>query len=342
MLNSARRTRRGISKNSGCLKRRQTCRFYQYPESKRFSMGGSEKDRRRGRVTRPLRSAHRMRRHKRPGNRDFGSGGVGRGKKPGRYKPRSDSSRTGVFALMSHGRPNRAFGDAGESWFAGCVRCKAGRGADRRGSAQQRVDPNRFATSRRAKGEAAARAVVEANEEGTGREDRHHPLRTDRGRRVRTYRFSEGLVGFRNLTQFVLIPDPVTPGLSWLQSASPEIAFGLVAPPLAASDYRIEMRPGDRSALELDDERQAMVYVILNRGDAGGLNVNLQGPLVLHPARRLGRQLVLTSSSHAVRFPLEGIWSALPSTIPAVVSAFRARREDWDRGHFQKRRRTLP
>ena len=138
------------------------------------------------------------------------------------------------------------------------------------------------------------------------------------------YRFSEGLVGFRNLTTFVLIPDPVSPGLLWLQSAqSPEIAFGLVAPPLAASDYRIEMRPGDRSALELDDERQAMVYVILNRGDAGGLTVNLQGPLVLHPARRLGRQLVLTSSRHAVRFPMEAIWSALPSTIPAVLNVFR-------------------
>ena len=47
-------------------------------------------------------------------------------------------------------------------------------------------------------------------------------------------------------------------GLSWLQSVTaPELAFGLVAPPLAVSDYRIELRPGDRAALELDDERSA-------------------------------------------------------------------------------------
>ena len=47
---------------------------------------------------------------------------------------------------------------------------------------------------------------------------------------------------------------------------APELAFGLVAPPLAVPDYRVEIRPGDRAALELDDERQALVYLILNRG----------------------------------------------------------------------------
>jgi flagellar assembly factor FliW len=127
-------------------------------------------------------------------------------------------------------------------------------------------------------------------------------------------RIPEGLVGFRGYTQYVQLPDPEVAGLSWLQSVTaPELAFGLVAPPLAVSDYRIELRPGDRAALELDDERGALVYVILNRGEGGGLTVNLQGPLVFNPARRLGRQLVLTSSRYAVRFPLEG--PASPPTL---------------------------
>ena len=95
-------------------------------------------------------------------------------------------------------------------------------------------------------------------------------------------------------------------GLTWLQSVTaPDLAFGLVAPPLAVSDYRIEIRPGDRAALELEDERTALIYVILNRGVGGGLTVNLQGPLVFNPVRRLGRQLVLTSSRYPVRYPLE-------------------------------------
>ena len=53
------------------------------------------------------------------------------------------------------------------------------------------------------------------------------------------------------------------------------------------------------------DERSALIYVILNRGEGGGLTVNLQGPLVFNPVSRLGRQLVLTSSRYAVRYPLD-------------------------------------
>jgi flagellar assembly factor FliW len=120
------------------------------------------------------------------------------------------------------------------------------------------------------------------------------------------YRIPEGLLGFRSYTQYIHLPDSEVTGLTWLQSATaPDLAFALVAPPLAISEYRIEIRPGDRAALELEDERAALIYVILNRGVGGGLTVNLQGPLVFNPVRRLGRQLVLTSSRYPVRYPLD-------------------------------------
>jgi flagellar assembly factor FliW len=136
-------------------------------------------------------------------------------------------------------------------------------------------------------------------------------------------RISDGLVGFRAFTQYVLLPDPEVAGLVWLQSVTaPELAFGLIAPPLAISDYRAELRPGDRAALELDDERQALTYVILNRGECG-LTANLQGPLVFNLARRLGRQLVLTSSRYAVRYPLSGQAASAPTLLP-VPSPLRA------------------
>jgi flagellar assembly factor FliW len=134
-------------------------------------------------------------------------------------------------------------------------------------------------------------------------------------------RIPDGLVGFRSFTQYVHIPDSVVAGLTWLQSVTaPELAFGLIAPPLAISDYRIELRPGDRAALELDEERSALVYVILNRGEGGGLTANLQGPLVFNPVRRLGRQLVLTSSRYAVKYPLDGHVPA-PTLLPGPGSS---------------------
>ena len=91
-------------------------------------------------------------------------------------------------------------------------------------------------------------------------------------------RIPDGLIGFRSFTQYVLLPDSGAAGLSWLQSTTaPELAFGLVPPPPSAGDYRVDLRPGDRAALELDEGREALVYVILNRGEGGGLTVNLQG-----------------------------------------------------------------
>jgi flagellar assembly factor FliW len=135
------------------------------------------------------------------------------------------------------------------------------------------------------------------------------------------YRIPEGLLGFRSYTQYILLPDPVVTGLSWLQSVTAsDLAFALVAPPLAISDYRVELRPGDRAALELDDELNALFYVILNRGLGGGLLVNLQGPLVFNPVRRLGRQLVLTSSRYPVRYPLEtGSPAPGPTLLPGLT-----------------------
>lgn len=119
-------------------------------------------------------------------------------------------------------------------------------------------------------------------------------------------RIPEGLVGFRNATLFLHFPDPKAAGLSWLQSVTlPEVAFALVPPPLALDDYRVELRPADRTGLELADDRSALVYVILNQTESGTLTVNLQGPLVFNMTARLGKQMVLTSSRHSVRFPLE-------------------------------------
>ena len=135
----------------------------------------------------------------------------------------------------------------------------------------------------------------------------------------------EGLLGFRAFTHYIHLPDPVVDGLSWLQSVTAaDLAFGLVAPPLAVSDYRVELRQGDRAALELEDERSAMIYVILNRGEGGMLTVNLQGPVVFNPIRRLGRQLVLTSSRYPVRYPLESCSSAPAPTLLPGPSPLRA------------------
>ncbi|MCY2935685.1 MAG: flagellar assembly protein FliW [Planctomycetota bacterium] len=118
-------------------------------------------------------------------------------------------------------------------------------------------------------------------------------------------RLTEGLVGFRASTQFLLLADQQVEGLYWLQSLdTPELAFALVTPGEGLEDYHVDVRAGDRAALALDDCQEPEIFLILNRNEAGVLTVNLQGPMVFNLEKRLGRQMVLTSSRHSVRHPL--------------------------------------
>jgi len=64
------------------------------------------------------------------------------------------------------------------------------------------------------------------------------------------------------------------------------------------------VRSGDRAALALEEGQDPDIFLILNRNEAGVLTVNLQGPMVFNLKKRLGRQMVLTSSRHSVRHPL--------------------------------------
>ncbi|MBI1321892.1 hypothetical protein GC170_01705 [bacterium] len=118
-------------------------------------------------------------------------------------------------------------------------------------------------------------------------------------------RLTEGPVGFRSSTRFVLLADQQVEGLYWLQSLdTPDLAFALVPPGEGLDNYHVDVRSGDRAALALEDAQEPDIFLILNRNEAGVLTVNLQGPMVFNLSKRLGRQMVLTSSRHSVRHPL--------------------------------------
>jgi flagellar assembly factor FliW len=120
-------------------------------------------------------------------------------------------------------------------------------------------------------------------------------------------RLPEGLVGLSRLKRFVLIQDPDSPDLYWLQNVE-EPDFTLAAIPAAklGGSYAPELPKAELDGLGITDARLATVLVIVNRV-AGEFYANLRGPVVIHPDDMRGKQIVLNDPKYSVRHLLQPV-----------------------------------
>jgi flagellar assembly factor FliW len=116
--------------------------------------------------------------------------------------------------------------------------------------------------------------------------------------------FTRGLLGFAKYTKYVLIQPSDDGYFYWLQSIeAPELAFVVTDPSLFVQGYEVPLKAEQMNELGIENAEDAQVFVIVNkRGSA--LTGNLQGPLVVHTARRIGEQLVLSDRRFNTRVPL--------------------------------------
>ena len=122
-----------------------------------------------------------------------------------------------------------------------------------------------------------------------------------------TIHFSDGLLGFPECHDFVLLP-AANDGLFWLQSADHSaLAFLLVDPFRFCDGYTVELGPLERSALEANAPSDIVVLSIVTLPRQGErlATTNLQGPLAINLARGRGRQLVLSDSDFGIRWEID-------------------------------------
>lgn len=130
---------------------------------------------------------------------------------------------------------------------------------------------------------------------------RFGPVEVDDNRLIT---FPKGLLGFPQHKQFVLIQPGGDSYFFWLQAVdTAELAFVVTDPSLFVTDYQVPLKAEQMEELGLNSLDEAQVFVIVNkRGTV--LTGNLQGPLVIHTARRSGEQLVLADRRFHTRVPL--------------------------------------
>ncbi len=116
--------------------------------------------------------------------------------------------------------------------------------------------------------------------------------------------FPKGLLGFPDDREYALIQTGENSAFYWMQAVHrPELAFVVCDPRLFVPDYRIGIKNDDLAQIGLSDTGGSQVFVVVNKID-DMLTGNLQGPLVINVATRVGKQLVLSDKRYSTRHPL--------------------------------------
>ena len=116
--------------------------------------------------------------------------------------------------------------------------------------------------------------------------------------------FEEGILGFPQQREYALVQTGEGSGFYWLQAVdTADLAFVVCDPRLFVADYQVPVKLEELQGIELEDPKNAQVFVIVNKiGDL--LTGNLQGPLVVNVVNRKARQLVLSDKRYSTRHPL--------------------------------------
>jgi len=119
--------------------------------------------------------------------------------------------------------------------------------------------------------------------------------------------FSEGLFGFEEEREFLLLPFQDSGGaLLCLQSVStPALAFVVMDPFALDPGYFPVLQPQELKALGVKDSRELGYYVLcVLRKPVTDSTVNLKCPVAVHPETRVARQVILDTDAYEMRHPL--------------------------------------
>lgn len=112
-----------------------------------------------------------------------------------------------------------------------------------------------------------------------------------------------GLIGFPELTKYVLLDHDKESPFKWLQSLQDGgIAFVLINPLLFNPEYTVEVSEGEVADLALAAEEDAVISVIVTMpSNPQNMTANLKAPLVFNLKNRKGKQLILNNPAYTTR-----------------------------------------
>ena len=116
--------------------------------------------------------------------------------------------------------------------------------------------------------------------------------------------FPDGILGFDDVRKFVLLDahDENSP-LKWLQAyEEPDLAFVIIRPVDFMREYELVVSMNDIEGVGADTAENLIVFAIVTiPSNPSEMTANLQGPIIINPEKRLGRQAISLSDRYNVR-----------------------------------------
>ena len=115
--------------------------------------------------------------------------------------------------------------------------------------------------------------------------------------------FIEGILGFDAVKKFAVLDDDKSPFL-WLQAFDePDLAFVMISPLEFLDEYSLVISQQDIDDVGASSPEELAVYAIVTipSDNPSSMTANLQGPVIINPATRKGKQAISLSDKYRVR-----------------------------------------
>jgi len=139
---------------------------------------------------------------------------------------------------------------------------------------------------------------------GTINTERFGPLEIEE---TRIIHFPDGLLGFPEYRNYVILEHQPGSPFCWLQSVDvPDMAFVMANTFHIKGDYLDVLHPEEKAYFANKDKDNIVVFALVTvpPGQVEKMTINLLGPIVIDSELHTGRQVILTNSGYHTRHPL--------------------------------------
>ncbi|PNU21151.1 flagellar assembly protein FliW [Geothermobacter hydrogeniphilus] len=125
-----------------------------------------------------------------------------------------------------------------------------------------------------------------------------------------TIHFPDGLIGFEDLHDFIVMPNRQESPLFWIQSVDDaDIAFLLTDPNNFFLDYNVVPDKNEQGKLKASEAGECYALAVVTIHDDKSVTLNLAAPIIFSPETNRAIQVILEGAPYNTRTPLPQIAS---------------------------------